>query len=472
MAREINVIIRARNSIANGLKGAQGSLMSFGKSIKTALSASLGPIAAVIGAFMLLKKIVGWVQEAFDAKNKAMRAHDEQQAKAAVDELAKSYTRLTSEIQKRTAATKDGQKVADMELKSMRELTDAQRELAKQKELAAIAPEDKEGRKAIEAKYEEIDAIEEARRKSADLRTEQQRLLNEAAAKRQAAIELGRAEIAQAQKALELAEQASKYNRQASSTRFQIFGGEGARKGAEESAKAAGDAAKAIRDQQRKTREDRQKALDEAAQADREAAAMTKAIQAAAVSETALTLEQRTAKAQEDADKRVEIEKQAAEKIKQANDDIADAEADMQKQLDAIHDAAQKKQLADELAANDKKMQAAQDLAKMKIAEFIAEARAKKDAAKEEERDAKKQARLEAQLAAGRGIGKGAAEWLAARQAIQNAGNQAPGLQAAGQAIKDAQQKLDQQAQLKAMHDTKDAIVAHNKKLDALLQWT
>jgi chromosome segregation ATPase len=109
-----------------------------------------------------------------------------------------------------------------------------------------------------------------------------------------------------------------------------------------------------------------------------------------AMEEIAIAEENHAARAEELAQRRAKHAKEGAA-----------LEAKLQDELDRQREAAQKKQLADELAANDKKLQAAKDLAAKKVAEFIEEARAEKDARKDEQREADKAARLEAQAARG-----------------------------------------------------------------------
>ena len=468
---QINIILRAKNRIAAGLASAQGSVQAFSKSLKTMISASLGPIAAVIGAFMLLKKIIGWVQSAVDAKNKAMREGDEIKAKAATEALAKSYDQLTKAIALRNEAIKNGQKVADIELKGTRALIAAQRELAKQQEMRGVDPADKAAIDAVNAKYAEMDATEKAAQKEADLMQQRRRLMDEAASSRQEAIALAKEEEKQSRKASELARQAQQYAQQSSSSKFRATHGKEAAAEAAAAGKAAQDAADAIVKQYQKTREAKNAALTAAIQAEKEAAAMTSEIQAAGLDKLNLTLEQQTAAAQKAAQERVEAERKAADEIQKIRDDIAKAEDDRQKELDAQHDAHQKKQLANELAANQEKLAAAKDLSKKKIADFIAEAQQKKADAKEEARDAAKEEELEGQLKRGTKLSKKEQEWLDARKAIKGAGKDVVDLEKAGADIRRQQDLLNAQDQIKALQNIEGALNAHNIKLDNLLHF-
>ena len=469
---EINIILRAKNGIAAGLASASGSVQAFGKSLKGMISASLGPIAAVIGAFMLLKKIIGFAQTALDAKNKTMREGMEQKAKADTEALAKSYDRLTKAIALRNEAIKNGQQVADIELKSTRALIDAQRELSKQKEMRGADPADKSAIEAINLKYAEIEATEKAAQKEADLRTRQRRLMDEAASARQEAIALGKEEEKQAAKAAELASKSYELRKKASSVAFQVFGGSGATEATEATAKAMENAEKKTKEQIQKTREAKAAAVTAAVQAEREAAAMIGEIQAAGVEKQALTLEQQNEASQKAAQARVDAEKKAADEIQAIRDEIAKSEDDRQKEIDAQHNAWQKKQLDDEMAANADKLAAAKDLAKKKIGEFIAEARQKKDDEKQEARDARKQAELEGRMDRGGKLAAGQAEWLAARQAIKGAQAGVLDLEAQKAKIERAQELLNQTEQVAKLSNINDELQKHNLKLDELLRWT
>jgi len=468
---EINIILRAKNGIAAGLASAQGSVQAFGKSLQSATREALGPIAALIGAYMFLNKVIGMVQGVLDRKNKAIRGEDEAKAKAATESLSKSYDQLTKAIKLRNEAIKDGQKVADIELKSTRALIAAQRELTKQQEMQGVDPADKAAIDAINLKYAEIDATEKAAQTEQDLREKQKRLLDEAASKRQEAIALGKEEQMQSRKAIELANMAAKYSEQSGSASFKRKFGKAASEEAAAAGKTAQDAADKILEQYRRTREAKDAAAAAAIQADREAAAMSAEIQAASTSQLALTLEQQTAAAQKAAQERVEAERKAADEIQKIRDDIAKAEDDRQKELDAQHDAHQKKQLANELAANQEKLAAAKDLSKKKIADFIAEAQQKKADAKQEARDAAKEAELEGQLQRGTKLSRKEQEWLDARKAIKGAGKDVVDLEKAGAEIRRQQDLLNAQKQIIALGKIEDELKNHNIKLDNLLRF-
>jgi hypothetical protein len=468
---EISIWLRAKNGMAAGLASAQGSVKAFGKSLQSATRAALGPIAALIGAYMFLNKVIGMVQSVADRKNKAMRGEDELKAKAATESLSRSYNQLTSAIKLRNDAIKDGQKVFDIELKSTRALIAAQRELTKQQELGGVDPADKAAIDAINLKYAEIEATEKAAQTEEDLREKQKRLLDEAASKRQEAIALGKEEQMQSRKAIELANMAAKYAEQSASNSFKRKFGKAASEEAAAAGKAAQDAADRILEQYRRTREAKEAAANAAVQADKQAAAMSAEISAAATSQAALTLEQQNAAAQKAAQDRVEAEKRAADEIEKIREDIAKAEDARIKELDAQHQAFQKKQLADELAANAEKLAAAKDLAKKKIAEFIEESKVKKDEAKQEERDAKKQAEMEARVARGGKLSGGQAEWLAARQAIKGAQAGVIDLEAQKAQIERNQELLNQTEQLLKLGKIENELKIHNIKLDNMLKF-
>ena len=148
----------------------------------------------VVGVFTALAAAVGNVKDSFGAAKKEAEALAKEKDKAAhkeaVEALAKSYETLGESMRKASEAMQRANELEDIATRNARALEDAQLDLAKQKELAAIDANDPaaaEKRAQIEANYAERRGHLTAARSREDLARESNRLMAEAGAKRTSA---------------------------------------------------------------------------------------------------------------------------------------------------------------------------------------------------------------------------------------------------------------------------------------------
>ena len=148
----------------------------------------------VVGVFTALAAAVGKVKDSFGAAKKEAEALAKEKDKAAhkeaVEALAKSYETLGESMRKASEAMQRANELEDIATRNARALEDAQLDLAKQKELAAIDANDPaaaEKRAQIEANYAERRGHLTAARSREDLARESNRLMAEAGAKRTSA---------------------------------------------------------------------------------------------------------------------------------------------------------------------------------------------------------------------------------------------------------------------------------------------
>lgn len=148
----------------------------------------------VVGVFTALAAAVGKVKDSFGAAKKEAEALAKEKDKAAhkeaVEALAKSYETLGESMRKASEAMQRANELEDIATRNARDLEDAQLDLAKQKELAAIDANDPaaaEKRAQIEANYAERRRHLTAARSREDLDREHNRLMAAAGAKRTSA---------------------------------------------------------------------------------------------------------------------------------------------------------------------------------------------------------------------------------------------------------------------------------------------
>ena len=148
----------------------------------------------LVGVFTALAAAVGKVKDSFGAAKKEAEALAKEKDKAAhkeaVEALAKSYETLGESMRKASEAMQRANELEDIATRNARALEDAQLDLAKQKELAAIDANDPaaaEKRAQIEANYAERRGHLTAARSREDLAKESNRLMAEAGAKRTSA---------------------------------------------------------------------------------------------------------------------------------------------------------------------------------------------------------------------------------------------------------------------------------------------
>ena len=123
--------------------------------------------------------------------------------------------------------------------------------------------------------------------------------------------------------------------------------------------------------------------------------------------------------------------------------------------------------------AAEKELELAKELAGKKVAEFIAEAKEKqkteKEAARDADREAKRAAMLQERQAKGGRLSKQQQQWLDAFRAIEAAKGAVPGLQ--GQIDVAKENLLESQKSTRSLAAIERDLVAHNAKLDRLLNF-
>ena len=151
----------------------------------------------VVGVFSMLASAVGKVTESFGVAKKEAeelaKARDKAAHKDAVEALAKSYEQLGESMRKASEAMQRANELEDIATRNARALEDAQLDLAKQKELAAIDANDPaaaEKRAQIEARYAAQRGETAANRSREDIERTVDRMEEEASGKRRAAVDI------------------------------------------------------------------------------------------------------------------------------------------------------------------------------------------------------------------------------------------------------------------------------------------
>jgi len=151
----------------------------------------------VVGVFSMLASAVGKVTESFGAAKKEAEELAKAKDKAAhakeVEDLAKAYEQLGESMRKASEAMQRANELEDIATRNARALEDAQLDLAKQKELAAIDANDPaaaEKRAQIEARYAAQRGETAANRSREDIERTVDRMEEEASGKRRAAVDI------------------------------------------------------------------------------------------------------------------------------------------------------------------------------------------------------------------------------------------------------------------------------------------
>jgi len=430
--RNISITLRANNLMAKGMADAKATIKSFGNTVRTVSRGLIGPITGLIAIFMAVRKAVG-------AWTEMLRAGEEGAARgriAALGEtvriLERDYKVLTEEIKKRNAAMKNGQADMDKEIKATRELSDAQRELAKQKALAAIDPGDAEGRKVIERDFEIGDAAEAAARKVKDLRLEQERLANESKRRADDAAQLAE-EYKKQKEAANQALQASvdlssRATKQSGVFRASLDKGS-ASAAATQAAKDARELAQKLLDARKQTLKDEREALDESERLSRQAAAVQTQVKAAEIAQQALLAKEANKDAFAEAEERnkrmIEMEREAARQRLEMKRELERNEQQLAREIKQR----EIKDMQEQLQAEKNAQQEAAEIANMRVEDMIEAARKEQEALKEREREAAKAAKLEADIARGVRLDKKSQQFLEAFRKREAAAEEAAQIQ-------------------------------------------
>lgn len=197
---------KALGGVGNAAKRASRESVVGAANAESAFGRFRGAIAAVrnvltgfgvVGVFSMLASAVGKVTESFGAAKKEAEELAKAKDKAAhakeVEDLAKAYEQLGESMRKASEAMQRANELEDIATRNARALEDAQTELAKQKELAAIDPNDPaaaEKRAQIEARYAAQRGETAANRSREDIERTVDRMEEEASGKRRAAVDI------------------------------------------------------------------------------------------------------------------------------------------------------------------------------------------------------------------------------------------------------------------------------------------
>jgi len=455
--KELTLVIRAKNAIGGALAEAQANLKTFSSRARQFVSSVFAPvtIAGTIAAGVI--KAVDFIVARMQSAGKVLRSIHAGNAAASLDSLKQSVKLVTAEYALLNKALATSQTAIQDQTRVARELADANTALQKAKRLAALNPDDKEGRKAIEDEYDRAGRVEAAARQIEDIQREQADLAAQANLKTAEALDIdAQIKAAQAQYA-RAAKAAADYdakavkaakvwipNKWSADTQKMWMAA------AQEQEKYAKGAVDLEAELTAKAKTLRLEALDASAKAAR----MDTEIQAAEISKQAIALENKTQAA-------IAAEAMRAQAAKEANDKlIEERERLLEEYAQAEKDARAKRWEAQKADA-EKELALAEELAEKKIAAFIQEnkekAKEEKQAARDAENEAKRAAMLEDRLRKGGRLSKRQQEWLDAFNAIDAAKGQ---LQPLRDQIKVAEENLAQ------LRQTNRTLAAIQKGLD------
>jgi hypothetical protein len=382
--KSITIVLRAKNAIATGLASARAGIVGFGKAVKFALSSTLGVIMAIYGAFKAVQRIIGWVTDAMNAHVRAQREAVKAGAAEAVNRVADAFAALSKNIKEANEASKASIKQVDLEISAYRKLADAKREAQKQARIGRVAGTDEESLQAIEESFKARDAEIKAARELHDLMLKRARLDEEAKSRRKEAAQLAREEQIAANSATFQADRAARVR--------------GKPKDNKEMLDAVAESIAKINEAREKMLAQAAEALKDAERLAKESAVVDIEIQAAKIA--------RRAQLEEDANaKRIARDKAIAEHTaaqakahadellaeqKKLNDQRAKLDEEM---VRAKEDAAQKAARA-ELDALQEAERKRERMAENTVQGFLDELNAKRAAEKQWEQDQKKAERL------------------------------------------------------------------------------
>ena len=451
--KKLTLIVDAKNQTDAGLKGVNNSVAGFRQNMMRSLAGVTGPVAAVVAAFMLIKKAIEAVVEASRRAGNAIRDIAKGNADAAVRSIGLAAEMASYWFDRAAKKAKDFAGVNREIGKSNDELADAIRAGARAQDAATLA--------GAGGTSEELAALEE-RNKLEDKRIEAGRkiagieqAIADAGAESEARNEqiktetqLRQAAMAEMQKQRELAKQYGA--ERAEMTSGFVYSSAEADKLKENEAAAVTaqeNIAKSIADSIKRENELRD-AQDVAAQ---KRAADGLALAAAIVEAESIGIAEAAA---QEAKKNDAILEQK-QKIADLNEQMAD---ENDKQIERNWQAEKEK--------HEKILAMEEYKARIKVKDFVdlqkANDKARKADDRDAERDQRKADRLRARLNRGENIGGGKA-WLEGFDAIRNA---EAGLAVANKNLEEIRKRQDS----RNLELIKESLTKNLAKLEALVQ--
>jgi len=169
ISKGIQIVITARNAMAQGVSGAVGTLKTLGKAMTGVWRGIMGPIGLIITVFYTLKTAIEKVRDAFTMARKSAEANARALRKDQIDGMIKAERDYAKAISETTEATRRAIDATNRRTEAERSALEAGMELLKQQELAALGLNDAEGRDAVKAKYDEAQAVRKLEQDYSDL---------------------------------------------------------------------------------------------------------------------------------------------------------------------------------------------------------------------------------------------------------------------------------------------------------------
>jgi hypothetical protein len=451
--KKLTLIVDAKNQTDAGLKGVNNSIGGLRQSMMRSLAGVTGTVAAVVAAFMLIKKAIEAVVEASRRAGNAIRDIARGNAEAAVRSIGNAAEMASYWFDRAAKKAKDFASVNREIRKSTDELADAIRAGARAQDAAALAGAG--GTSEELAALDERNKLEDKRIESARKIAGIEQSMSDAGAESEARNEqiktetqLRQAATAEMRKQRELAKQ---YGQERTEMMDGLIYSAAEADKLKENEAAAVTAqeniSKAIADSIKRENELRD-AQDVAA---KKRAADGVALAAAIVEAESIGISESAAQQAKHNDEILEQKKEIADQNKQMADEL---------------DAQVERNWQNEKEKHESVLAMKEYEARIKINDFVdlqkANDKAKKLDDRDAERDQRKADRLRARMNRGENIGGGKA-WLEGFDAIRNA---EAGLAVANKNLEDIRKRQDS----RNLELIKDALTKNLAKLEALVQ--
>lgn len=451
--KKLTLIVDAKNQTDAGLKGVNNSIAGLRQSMMRSLAGVTGTVAAVVAAFMLVKKAIESVVEASRRARNAMMDIAKGNAEASVRSIGNAAELASYWFDRAAKKAKDFAGVNREITKSTDELADAIKAGARAQEAASVASsggtseqlaeleernklEDKRmqaGRKIAEIEKEIADAGSESEARNEQIKTEMQ---------------LRKSAMAEMQKQRQLAKQYGEERADMmSGVVYSIAEADKLKENEAAAVTAQENISKAVESSIKRENELRD-AQDVAA---KKRVADGVALAAAIVEAESVGIAETAA-----------LQAKNNDAIAQQRKEIADLEAQAVDELDKQNEAAfqaEKQRLEKILAMEEYK-------ARIKVKDFVdlqkANDKAKKADDRDAERDQRKADRLRARMGRGENIGSGQKRWLEGFSTIKAA---QAGLGVANQNLEEIRKKQDSRNLDLIRKSLDDNLVALGKKI-------
>jgi hypothetical protein len=410
--KKLTLIVDAKNQTEAGLKGVNNSVAGFRQNMMRSLAGVTGTVAAVVAAFMLVKKAIEAVVEASRRAGNAIRDIARGNAEAAVRGIGNAAERASYLFDRATKKAKDFASVNREIKKSTDELSDAIRAGARAQDAATLAGAGgtSEELAALEERNKLDDKRIEAGRKIAEI----EKSIADAGAESEARNEQIKTETQLRQDATAAMQKQRELAKRYGQERIEMMGGgvyvaaeaDKLKENEEAAATAQENISKAIIDSIRRENE-----LRDA----QEVAAKKRAADGVALAAAMVEAES------------IGIAESAAQEAKK-NDAILEQKqkiADLNEQMADENDAQIARNWQAEKEKHEKILAMKEYEARIKVKDFVdlqkANDKARKADDRDAERDQRKADRLRARLNRGENIGGGQERWLEGFDAIKNA---------------------------------------------------